>query len=135
MSDELLSQEQARQLRMMCHACLDQLGGNGVFVDEEDRPSTCRLCPVGDCLVLAEFSADPGKSRFRQIDLFMVESGGDRFRLDPKHRLASFRAKHLGKPEDWHLQLDRPPELWFGPVTVLMLKAPQPVMDQVAPLQ
>jgi len=66
------------------------------------------LAPVGDCLVLADFAADPGNSRFRQLDLFMVEGGGHRFKLDPKHRLASFRAKHFVLPPDWHLQIDRP---------------------------
>jgi len=58
------------------------------------------LAPVGDCLVLAEFAADPGIGRFRKLDLFMIESGGQRFRLDPEHRLASFRAKHFGLPPD-----------------------------------
>jgi hypothetical protein len=81
---DLLSQEQAQQLRMMCHVCLDRLGGNGVLIDEDDNPSTCRLCLVGDCLVIADFAADPGRSRFRQIDRFMVEAGGGRFRLDPR---------------------------------------------------
>jgi hypothetical protein len=32
------------------------------------------------------------------------------------------------------LQINRPPDLWFGPVTVLMLEALRPVMDRVAPL-
>jgi len=126
MSDDLLSQEQARQLRMLMHACLDQLGGNGVLIDEDDNPSACRLAPVGDCLVLAEFAADPAKSRFRQLDLFVVESGGERFKLDPRHRLASFRAQHFALPPDWHLQLDRPPAQWFGHAMALMLAALEP---------
>lgn len=66
-----------------------------------------------------------GKRPLQQLDLYMVESGGDRFRLDPRHRLASFRATHFGLPPDWHLTIDRPPDLWFGRVTVLMLTALQ----------
>ena len=107
---------------MMCFACLDQLsGGSSVFVDENDDPSMCRLAPVGDSLVVAESPADLGKSRFRQIDLFMVEAGGPRFRLDTKQRLASVRATSLARPEDWHLALDRLPAVWFGYVTIAML--------------
>jgi len=64
-----------------------------------------------------------------------VESDGDRgFKLDLKHRLASFRATHLGKPEDWRLKIDQPPEDWFGPVTMLMLAALQPAMDRITAL-
>jgi len=64
----------------------------------------------------------------------MVESGGHRFKLDPKDRLASFRAKHFALPPDWHLQVDRPPALWFGHVIMLMLEALLPaMMDRVAP--
>jgi len=128
MSDELLSQEQARQLRMLCHACIDRLGGTGMPIDEDDNPSSCRLARVGDCLVIADFATDPNKSRFRQIDLFMVEAGGQVFKLDPRHRLASFKATHFALPADYELQLDRPPALWFGPVTLLMLEALQPVI-------
>jgi hypothetical protein len=57
------------------HACLVQPGSIGVFVDEKDSVTTCRLAPVGDPLVLADFAGDPSKSRFRQLDIFMVESG------------------------------------------------------------
>jgi len=123
--DELLSQEQARQLRMM-HACLDQLGVNGCFIDEDDRSGACRLARIGDCLVIADFAADPNKSRFRQLDIFVGEAGGHGFKLNPRHRLASFRATHFALPSDYELQLDRPPALWFGHVTVLMLEALQP---------
>jgi len=28
--------------------------------------------------------------------------------------MASGRRTHLGKPEDWHLKIDQPPEDWFG---------------------
>jgi len=52
-----------------------------------------------------------------------------------KHRLAFFRATHLGKPEDWHPKIDQPPEDWLGPVTMLMLAALQPAMDRIAALQ
>jgi len=134
MTDDLLSQEQARQLRMMMHACLDQLGDAGVLIDDDDRVSACRLAPIGDCLVLAEFEADRAKSRFRRIELFMAEGGGPHFRLDPRHRLASFRATSFASPPDWHLHIDRPPALWFGHVTVLMLAALQPVLNRVAPV-
>jgi len=83
---------------------------------------------------VVEIAPDPAISRYRQLDLFMIDTETDRgFRLDLKHRLASCRAKHLAKPEDWHLHLDRPPALWFGPVTVLMLTALQPVMERLAP--
>ena len=69
MCDEILSQEQARQLRMMCHACLDQLsGGQSMYVDEDDHPCACRLARVGNCIVVADFAGDPGRSRFRQIE-------------------------------------------------------------------
>lgn len=34
-----------------------------------------------------------------------LESGGERFRLDPRHRLALFRATHSGLPPDWRLQI------------------------------
>jgi len=46
----------------------------------------------------------------------------------------SFRATHLGKPEDWHLNIDQLPEDWFGPVTMLMMAALQPAMDRIAAL-
>lgn len=58
----------------------------------------------------------------------MVEGVGDRFKLDPRHRLASFRATSFALPPDRHLQLDQPPELSFGHVTVLMLAALQPYL-------
>ena len=77
-------------------------------------------------MVLADFAGDPSKSRFRQLDIYMVESASESFRLDPLHRLASFRATHssaAGLASD-----ARPPA-----VTVLMLAALQPVMDRVAP--
>jgi len=55
--------------------------------------------------------------------------------LDLKQRLASFRATHLGTSEEWHLKFDRDPEVWFGPVTMLMLAALQPAMDRIAALR
>jgi hypothetical protein len=101
---------QARQLRMMMHACVDQLsGGSSMFIDENDHPSTCRLARVGESLVVVDFAGDPSKGRFRQIDLFMVEADGPSFRLDPKHRLASFRAKHFALPADRLASSDRSP--------------------------
>jgi hypothetical protein len=39
MNDKPLSQEQARQLRMLVHASIDQLGGDGAFVDEDEPTS------------------------------------------------------------------------------------------------
>jgi hypothetical protein len=44
----------------------------------------------------------------------MIERGGDRFRLDHAAPAASFRAKHFGLPPEWHLTMDRPPELGLG---------------------
>src|SRR5215471_11204986 len=88
MSEELLSQEQARQLRMMMHTCLDQLAGNAVFIDEEDRPSACRLVPIGDCLVVTEFAPDPAQSRFRHSISSWSMVGGQSFKLGLRNRLA-----------------------------------------------
>jgi len=66
------------------------------------------------CARIVDFVNGPGQSRFRQI---MVEAGGHGFKLDPRHRLASFRATHFALPSDYELQLDRPPAFEFSVTT------------------
>lgn len=136
MSDDLLLDdslwpEQARQLRMVMHACVDQIGGHGVLIDEDDRPSTCRLAPVGACLIVADFAGDRTIIRFREIHLYAVEAGGERFKLDPRHRLCVFAAQSFALPPDWHLQRDRPPELWLRHAMTLMVDALQPYLPDL----
>ena len=48
---------------MMCFACLDQLSGNGMFIDEDDNPSAVRLAQVGKSLVVVEYAADRLRGR------------------------------------------------------------------------
>lgn len=132
MSDAIITQNQARQLGLLMFACVARLGGNGALVDADDHLTVCRLARVDENLCVVDTPPDPAKGRYRAVCLYMIESSEGRFKLDPRHRLATFCATHFALPPDFHLQVHKPPDLWLGPAMRLMVNELQAALDRGA---
>ena len=129
----VLPPECGRELMVATLAAVRQLGGEAMFLDEDDdfAPGVVRLARIALWLVLCERPGDRATGKPRRITAYQVAETepGVPFKLDPEAALFVLHEQGFYRPPDWSLTLLHDPREWFN----LMMQALWTVLEPVLP--
>jgi len=126
-----LPAECVRELTIAVLGAMNALGGEMMFLDEDDdfAPGVVRLARIAPWLVLCERPGDRAKGKPRRYTAYQVAAAepGQPFKLDPDRALFVLSEKGFYAPAYWDLTLLQDPRLGA------LLAALAPVLPAATP--
>jgi len=128
----------ARELQIAVLGCMQMLGGEAMFLDEDDdfAPGAVRLARIGPmrsglALVLCERPGDRAKGKPRRFTMYEVAETepGVPFKLDPAAVLFILAEQGFWTPPDWSLTCLIDPRAWFNETMTALWAALEPVLS------
>jgi hypothetical protein len=117
-----------QQIAMM--ACMQTLGGETIFVDEEEdfAPGVVRLAWIGRLAL--ERAGDRETSSSHRFTAYLTDESepGRPFRLDPDRALFILSEQGFCAPSDWQLTLLHDPRHWYDASMLALWSALKPVL-------